>query len=225
MIVIGLTGSIGMGKSAVTAMFERLGVPGHDSDAAVHDLMAPGGKAYFAITAAFPYFEYPQVYTSKKINGPLGKMRYLDRKGLGAVVFHDDAKRRELEDILHPLVRLAQTDFIVEMKRKGKDIVVLDIPLLFETDSHLYVDVSINVAAPYFVQRARVLARPNMNEDKFHAILTTQMPSAEKSRMADYTIPTGLNRAETFAAVRQVLRDIQSTQAPKYEQGPTGRIY
>ena len=102
MIVIGLTGSIGMGKSAVTAMFERLGVPGHDSDAAVHDLMAPGGKAYFAITAAFPYFEYPQVYTSKKINGPLGKMRYLDRKGLGAVVFHNDAKRKELEDILHP---------------------------------------------------------------------------------------------------------------------------
>ncbi len=224
MIVIGLTGSIGMGKSAVTNMFARLGVPGHDADSAVHELMAPGGKAYFAITAAFPFFEYPQVYT-KKINGPFGKNRYLDRKGLGAVVFNDAEKRSELEGILHPLVRQSQNDFIARMKRMGKDMVVLDIPLLFETDAHHYVDVTINIAAPYHVQRARVLARPNMTEDKFHAILNNQMPSAEKSRMADYTIPTGLNRAETYAAVREVLRDIKHVGVPKYVQGETNRVY
>lgn len=224
MIVIGLTGSIGMGKSSVTNMFDRLGVPGHDADAAVHDVMRPGGKAYFAITATFPYFEYPEVYT-KIIKGPLGKQRYLDRKGLGAVVFNDAEKRVELEGILHPLVRQSQNDFISAMKRMGKDTVVLDIPLLFETDAHHFVDVTINVTAPYHVQRARVLARPNMSEDKFHAILGSQMPSAEKSRMADYTIPTGLNRAETFAAVREVLRDIQSVRRPKYQQVDKNRIY
>lgn len=224
MIVIGLTGSIGMGKSAVTNMFARLGVPGHDADAAVHDLMAPGGKAYFAITALFPFFEYPQVYT-RKIRGPLGKNRYLDRKGLGAVVFNNAEKRAELEGILHPLVRKAQNDFIASMKRMGKEIVVLDIPLLFETDAHHYVDVTINVAASYHIQRARVLARQNMTEDKFHSILNNQMSSVEKSRWADYTIPTALNRAETFAAVREVLRDIKNADVPKYEQGETNRIY
>lgn len=111
------------------------------------------------------------------------------------------------------------------MKRMGKDMVVLDIPLLFETAAHHYVDVTINVAAPYHVQRACVLARPNMTEDKFHAILNNQMPSAEKTRLADYTIPTGLNRAETFAAVREVLRDIKSDQPAKYAQGEVNRIY
>jgi dephospho-CoA kinase len=186
--------------------------------------MAPGGKAYFAITAAFPFFEYPEVYT-KKMKGPLGKNRYLDRKGLGALVFSDPYKRAELEGILHPLVRNAQNEFIVRMKRMGKEMVLLDIPLLFETNAHQFVDVTINVAAPYNVQRARVLARPNMTEDKFHAILNNQMPSAEKSRMADYIIPTGLNRAQTFAAVREVLRDIKTAQPLKYEKGETNRIY
>ena len=131
MIVIGLTGSIGMGKSTVAGMFERLGVPTHDADAAVHDLMHPTGKAYFAITAAFPYFEYPDIYT-KKQNGPNGKVRYLDRVEFGRLIFGDDEKRKTLEGILHPLVRESQNEFIQSMGRMGRDIVLLDIPLLFE---------------------------------------------------------------------------------------------
>lgn len=225
MIVIGLTGSIGMGKSAVTGMFAAAGVPGHDSDTAAHAAMAPGGKAYFAVAATFPYFAYPQAYTRRKINGPLGKIRYLDRKGLGAIVFADAQKRRELESILHPLVRQSQNEFIARMKRMGKDMVVLDIPLLFETGSYSYVDVTVNVSAPYHIQRQRVLARPNMTPEKFHAILDKQMPSAEKSRCADYTIHTGLNRAETLKQVQDVLRDIRKNTPEKYSTGLTGRLY
>ncbi len=223
MIVIGLTGSIGMGKSSVAAMFERLGVPSHDSDAAVHAMLAPRGAAFLPVSAAFPARHYPQIY--KKRKGAGGTIQYFDRQALGKIVFSDESKRIELESILHPLVREDQARFIAAMKRRGCATVVLDIPLLFETDSHLFVDVTINVAAPFHIQRARVLARPNITEEKFHSILEKQMPSTEKSRRADYTIPTGLNRAETFAKVKAALKDIKSAAPVKYTQGATGRIY
>ncbi|MFP4313079.1 MAG: dephospho-CoA kinase [Alphaproteobacteria bacterium] len=223
MIVIGLTGSIGMGKSTVAQMFARLGVPAHDSDAAVHDLMRPGQKGYLAVAASFPYFEYPEIY--KKRQGPLGKMRYIDRAEFGKLIFADPEKRKMLENILHPLVRKAQNDFIADMRRMGKNIVLLDIPLLFETDAHLSVDVAINVEAPLHIQSARVLARPNMSAEKFAHILQSQMPSAEKSLYADYVIKTGLSRAATFSQVRQILDDIQQDAQFKYKVEPEGRIY
>jgi dephospho-CoA kinase len=205
-------------------MFERLGVPTHDADAAVHDLMHPTGKAYFAITAAFPYFEYPDIYT-KKQNGPNGKVRYLDRVEFGRLIFGDDEKRKTLEGILHPLVRESQNEFIQSMGRMGRDIVLLDIPLLFETDAHQTVDYTINVEAPFHIQEARVLARPNMTPEKFEAILQKQMPSAEKSSYSDYVIKTGLSRAITFSQVRQVLDEIKVDNMPKYSPEPMGRIY
>lgn len=223
MIILGITGSIGMGKSAVTGMLERLGVPGHDADSSVHQLMQPGKAGYNAVTAAFPYFRYPQIYERR--NGPLGKMRYLDRKALGTVVFHDDEKRHELESILHPLVRQDQNRFIKEMKALGRKIVALDIPLLLETDSYQFVTYSINVTAPFHIQKARVLDRPNMDEDRFLAILDKQIPTHEKSALADYTVHTGLGRAQTFKELQAILSDIKSRTAPLYVQQATGRIY
>lgn len=223
MIIIGVTGSIGMGKSTVTGMLEKLGVPGHDADAAVHRLMQPGEKGYYAVVTAFPYFQYPQIY--EKMNGKLGKMRYLNRKALGQIIFHDVDKRKQLEAILHPLVRLDQNRFIAEMKRLGRNMVALDIPLLFETDSHQFVDYSINVAAPFHLQRARVLARPNMSEEKFLAILDQQIPSREKSALADYTVQTGLGRAKTMQELKMILRDIKAHIPPKYSEQPRSRLY
>lgn len=223
MIVIGLTGSIGMGKSTVAGMFEQLGVPSHDADKAVHDLMRPGERGYMAVVAAFPYFEYPDIY--KKGKGPLGKINYIDRAEFGKLIFADDEARETLEGILHPLVREAQNGFIADMRRMGKNIVLLDIPLLFETDAHQFVDITMNVEAPAHIQRARVMARPNMSEEKFENILKTQMPSAEKSAHADYVIKTGLSRAITFSQVRQILDEIKYDSAPKYEAEPMGRIY
>lgn len=212
-----------MGKSTVAGMFEQLGVPSHDADKAVHDLMVPGAKGYNAIVAAFPYFDHPEIY--KKQQGPLGKMNYIDRVAFGKMIFADDASRETLEGIMHPLVREAQNDFIKDMRRMGKHVVLLDIPLLFETDSHQFVDVTINVEAPDHIQRARVMARPNMTEEKFEQILSKQMPSKEKSTYADYVIGTGLSRAITFSQVRQVLDEIKHDSAPKYAPEPIGRIY
>lgn len=223
MIIIGVTGSIGMGKSSVTAMLEHLGIPGHDADACVHRLMQPGATGYYAVTAAFPYFRYPQIY--KRKYGPLGKTRYLNRKALGEIVFHDDEKRLKLESILHPLVRQAQNDFIKAMRTLGRRMVALDIPLLFETDSYKYVTHSINVSAPFHVQKARVLSRPGMSEEKFMAILDKQMPSHEKSALADYTVHTGLSRAQTMKELKAILSDIDKNVEPRYKQALTNRIY
>ncbi|MFN3700798.1 MAG: dephospho-CoA kinase [Alphaproteobacteria bacterium] len=223
MTVIGITGSIGMGKSAVGAMFERLGVPVHDSDAAVHALMTPAAQGYRAVCAAFPYFEYPQLY--KKRKGAQGRMQYLERAALGDLVFNDADERAKLEGILHPLVRREQARFIAAMRRMGKTLVALDIPLLFETGAEAALDFVICVDAPYDIQRSRVLSRPNMTEEKFHAVLAAQMPSAEKQALADYTISTGLSRAQTFQEVKAVLREIKSAAPAKYTDTPRHRLY
>lgn len=216
MIVIGLTGSIGMGKSTVAEMFARNGVPAHDADAAVHRLMVPGGKAYKAVVCAFPLFQYFGLYSFRKINGA----RRLDRKKLGKLVFENPEERKKLEAILHPLVREDQNEFIKVQRRLGRSMVVLDIPLLFETDAISFVDYSVNVSAPYHLQRERVLSRPGMSEEKFHHILEAQMPAAEKNLRADYTIHTGLGYARTMADVRSVLRDIKTREAPPAEELP-----
>lgn len=204
MIVIGLTGSIGMGKSVVATMLEKEGVPVHEADDEVHGLLAPKGAGFRAVAAAFPYFSYPQIYGRKTKNG-----RSINRTELGKVIFKDAEKRKKLEKILHPLVREAQSNFIRKHKTAKREIVALDIPLLFEAGSDNLVDIILVASAPYEVQRARVLDRPNMDEKKFHAILERQMPDAEKRARADYVIHTGLGRPQTMKELKAALRDIK----------------
>ena len=142
MIIIGLTGSIGMGKSTCGAMFARLGIPVHEADEAVHRILSEEGTGLRAIRSAFPYYEFSQIYGAKTQSGP----RTIKRKELGTLVFGNDELRQRLEDILHPLVREDQQQFI--RQHRGRDIVVLDIPLLFETGADKNVDLTVVVSAP-----------------------------------------------------------------------------
>jgi len=183
-LVLGLTGSIGMGKSTVAAMFERLGVPVFDADAEVRRLQGPGGALVAAIEREFP--------------GATGA-RGVDRIALGAKVFGDPSALARLEAIVHPAVREARAAFLRD--HADAPLVVLDIPLLFEKDRVGEVDKVLVVSAPAEVQRARVLARPDMTEQLFAAILERQMPDAEKRARADFTIDTGRPLAETEAEV------------------------
>jgi dephospho-CoA kinase len=192
MIIIGLTGSIGMGKSTVAGMFERLGVPVFDADAAVRALQGPGGRALAAIEAAFP-----------GTIGPAG----IDRIRLGAQVFGNKSALKRLETILHPLVGEAQSAFLG--RHRLKRAVVLDVPLLFEAGGWRRCDVTVVVSAPMRVQRARVLARSGMTRDKFAAILKAQMPDAEKRRRADVVIETGRGRRVTWLAVLDLVKRVR----------------
>jgi dephospho-CoA kinase len=190
MIVLGLTGSIGMGKSEAAKAFRRLGVPVFDADAAVHELYAPGGAAVAAIAEAFP---------GSVADGAV------DRARLGAMVLGDHEALRRLEAIIHPLVRAAQRDFVARARAAGARLVVLDIPLLFETGGEANCDRSVVVSAPAEVQKERVLARSGMTAEKFAAILAKQMPDEEKRRRADYVIWTTGTRDETFAQIKDLV--------------------
>jgi dephospho-CoA kinase len=190
MILIGLTGSIGMGKSTVARMFEDLGAPSFNSDDAVHALYAAGGAAVAPVEAAFP-----------------GVVRAgaIDRTELAARVLHDPDARKRLEAIVHPLVRAEQQRFLSEHSERGANAVVLDIPLLFESGAGAAVDKIVVVSAPPEVQRERVLARPGMSAEKFESILALQMPDAEKRARADFVIDTGGDLETTRRQVRLVL--------------------
>lgn len=183
-LVIGLTGSIGMGKSTVAAMLREEGVPVFDADAAVHELQGPDGALLAAIEARFA-----------GTTGPDG----VDRAKLGARVFEDPAALADLEAIVHPAVAYAQRDFLDA--HADAEFVVLDIPLLFEKGGALLVDRIVVVSASAEVQRARVLARPEMSEEKFLDILALQIPDVEKRQRADHVIDTGTSVAQTRAAV------------------------
>jgi dephospho-CoA kinase len=198
MKVIGLTGSIGMGKSTAAALLRRLGVPVHEADAAVHRLMGPGGAAVRAIATAFP---------------GVVKDGAVDRRLLGARVFDDDEAMARLEAILHPLVREESKRFLRQACRRGARVAALDIPLLFETGRDQDVDASIVVSAPDFVQRARVLARPGMTPPRFEQVLARQMPDAEKRLRADFVVPTGLGRRLTLRRLMSVLKRIEHAHA------------
>lgn len=174
MWVLGLTGSIGMGKSATARMFRSLGVPVHDSDATVHALYR--GAAVEPVEAAFP---------------GVTRDGAIDRAALGARVLGDPDALKRLEAIVHPLVREAERAFLVTARESGARLAVLDIPLLFETGGERRVHAVAVVTAPKAVQRSRVLARAGMTEEKFAAILSKQMPDAEKRRRAHFIIDTG----------------------------------
>jgi dephospho-CoA kinase len=190
MIVIGLTGSIGMGKSTVAKMFAEEGAPSFDSDAAVHALYAPGGAAVAPVEAAFPGVVRDEA---------------IDRDALSARVVGDEAALRRLEEIVHPLVRQAQAAFLEANRAAGVECVVLDIPLLFESGGAKLVDKVVVVSAPPDLQRERVLARPGMTAEKFESILARQVSDAEKRARADFVIDTGGTFEATRAQVRAVL--------------------
>jgi dephospho-CoA kinase len=191
--VLGLTGSVGMGKSTVAAMFEELGVPVFDADAAVRRLQGPGGALVNAIEAEFP--------------GTAGAAG-VDRAKLGARVFDDAAALARLEALVHPSVRAAREEFLTE--QGGQPLVVFDIPLLFEKGAIEEVDAIAVVSAPAAVQRARVLARPGMTPERFAQILALQMPDAEKRARADYVIDTGTDHQATRRKVAALLRKLSS---------------
>jgi dephospho-CoA kinase len=195
MIVLGLTGSLGMGKSTAAAMLRRFRVPVFDSDAEVHRLLGPAGRAVDAVAA-----EYPSARAGDRI----------DRAVLGRLVFGNPAALKRLEAILHPRVYAAQRRFLAACRRRRVPVVVLDIPLLFETRGERRVDGVIVVSAPASLQRARVLRRPGMTQDRLRAILAQQMPDAEKRRRARWVVPTGLGKAQTMRRLKEVLREARN---------------
>ncbi len=195
MLVIGLTGSIGMGKSTAVTMLRRMGIPVHDADAAVHDLIGSGGGAVEEIAKAF--------------RGVVRK-GVVDRKRLGDKVFKDPAARTRLEAILHPRVRRAAQAFIKRQVRLRRGLVVLDIPLLFETGGEQLCDAVIVVSAPPAIQRQRVLSRPGMTHEKFAGILSVQVSDREKRQRADFVVETGLSKGQTLRQLTALVRMLRS---------------
>jgi dephospho-CoA kinase len=192
MFILGLTGSLGMGKSTTARFFAEEGVPVHDADAVVHRLYE--GEAAAAIEA-----EFPGTTAAGKV----------DRNKLAARVLGDAAALKRLEAIVHPLVQAAERRLIAEARARGEKIAVLDIPLLFETGGEERVDAVVVVSAPPEVQHARVLERPGMTMEKLEAILARQMPDAEKRRRADFVVDT----SQGFEAARAQVRAILDTVA------------
>ncbi|MAU41299.1 MAG: dephospho-CoA kinase [Kordiimonas sp.] len=196
--IIGLTGSIGMGKSETSKMFKRLGVPVFDADAHAHKLMAKGGAAVAAIVESFP---------------DVIKEDAIDRQALGAQVFGRPDALRRLENIVHPYVARARRDFLRRMQRRGYDMVVLDVPLLFETHNDRFCDYIVVVSAPAFLQKQRVMARPHMTEKKFNAILAQQLPDVGKRRRADFIVPTGQGKRVALNHVKKVIAELRSAKS------------
>ena len=198
MIVLGLTGSIGMGKSEVARMFRSLGVPVYDADAAVHALYAKGGAAVEPLGRAFP---------EAVVDGAV------DRECLSKLVVGDEAAIKRLEAIVHPLVGHSRAEFLAKAADDGAAVVVADIPLLYETGGENRVDCVAVVSAPYHVQRERVLARPGMTAEKFAAIVARQTPDAEKRARADFVIASDISLAETLRRVREIVKMLEARAA------------
>jgi dephospho-CoA kinase len=187
MIVLGLTGSIGMGKSTTAGLFAEAGVPVYDADAAVHLLYE--GEAVPPIEAAFP---------GTTANGKV------DRNKLSARVVHDPSAMRRLEQIVHPMLGASRQKFLAEAERSGAPVAVVDVPLLFETGGEGRVDAVVVVTTTPEIQRERILARPNMTDEKLEAILARQIPDAEKRRRANFVVDT----SHGLDPVRMRIRDI-----------------
>ena len=188
MIVLGLTGSIGMGKSTTAKLFAEAGVPVYDADAAVHLLYE--GEAAPAIEAAFP---------GTTENGRV------DRDRLSARVVHDPAAMRKLEEIVHPMLGASRQKFLRDAERSGAPVAVIDVPLLFETGGEKRVDAVVVVTTTAELQRKRILARPNMTEEKLQAILVRQMPDAEKRKRAHFVVDTSHGLDPVRARIRDIL--------------------
>jgi dephospho-CoA kinase len=203
MIVLGLTGSIGMGKSTAAAALRRLGVPLYDADAEIHKMLGRGGSAVAAVEAAFP--------------GVRGEDGAIDRRRLGARVFGKPEELRRLEHILHPMVRAVERRWVAQQRTRGAKLVVLDIPLLFETDRIDRVDGVIVVSAPLRLQRERVMRRPGMSAERFAQVLATQFSDREKRQRADFVVSTALSRA---AAARQLAAIVRRVKSGEWRRSP-----
>lgn len=203
MLLIGLTGSIGMGKSETTKMFASQGVPVYDADAAVHALYAAGGGAVEPIGAAFP--------------GVI-KDGAIDREELGKRVLSAPDELKRLEKIIHPLVGLSQLEFLQNAEKSGAPMVVLDIPLLFETGGETRVDVSVVVSAPAEMQRTRVLARPGMSVEKFESILAKQVPDAIKREKADFIVDSSRGLEPAMADVKGIIEALNGREGKIWEE-------
>lgn len=202
MYLIGLTGSIGMGKTQTAALFEAEGVPRYDADAAVHALYQKGGAAVGPIGELVP---------EAIIDGAV------DRGVLGQVVLKDGDKLKALEALVHPLAGQSQMQFLAEQIAANQPAVLLDIPLLFETGGQDYVDCVVVVSAPFELQRERVLARPGMSEDRFMDILAKQVPDEDKRERADFIVDSSISVEDARAQVRAILEQIKSRQGTAYE--------
>ncbi|OHC75590.1 MAG: dephospho-CoA kinase [Rhodospirillales bacterium RIFCSPLOWO2_12_FULL_58_28] len=201
MVILGLTGSIGMGKSAVSGIFRRLGVLVYDADKAVHEAQAGGGAAAAAIEAAFP---------------GVAQNGIIDRQALAERVIGDEAALKRLEDILHPVVRRRERQFLRDAALRKCPLVVLEIPLLFETGGQTRCDAVIVVSAPSFVQEARVLARPGMTRERLAFFRSRQMPDAVKRQKADFVIATGAGRAFTWREVKKIVKMMRGVRGSKW---------
>ena len=206
MFILGLTGSIGMGKSETSRMFWRLGVPVFDADAAVHELLKKGGRAVRSVETAFP---------------GVMKNGAICRPALGARVFDKSDELRKLEAILHPMVGQMQRAFLSIARMRRLPLVVLDIPLLFEGRGEERCDATALASAPYFLQRQRVLARPNMAAEKFENIRRQQVPDIVKRQRADFILPTGLGRRFTLNHMARMIAAIKGR--PGHAWPPKGR--
>jgi len=190
-IILGLTGSIGMGKSTAAWALRRMGVPVYDADAEVHRLLGPGGGAVGLVAEAFP--------------GARTAAGAIDRRLLGQRVFGQPEAMRRLERILHPMVRVAERRFIARARARREKFVVLDIPLLFETNGIDRCDGVLVVSAPTRLQRERVLRRPGMSPERLAAILRSQLPDREKRRFADFVVETGLSRGASSRQLKAIV--------------------
>jgi len=194
MYLIGLTGSIGMGKTQTAALFEEEGVPRYDADAAVHGLYEVGGAAVGPIGELFP---------------EAVRDGAVDRAALGRIVLKDGAKLAALEKMVHPLAGATQVDFLNAQMAAGATHVLLDIPLLLETGGHKFVDCVVVVSAPPDIQRARVLERPGMTEEKFADILGKQVPDSDKRAAADFIVDSSVSVADAHRQVKEILAAVR----------------
>ena len=194
MYLIGLTGSIGMGKTQTAALFEEEGVPRYDADAAVHGLYEVGGAAVGPIGEMFP---------------EAVRDGAVDRAALGRIVLKDGTKLAALEKMVHPLAGATQVDFLNAQMAAGATHVLLDIPLLFETGGHEFVDCVVVVSAPPDIQRARVLERPGMTEEKFADILAKQVPDSDKRAAADFIVDSSVSVADAHRQVKEILAAVR----------------
>jgi len=189
MRIIGLTGSIGMGKSVLAAQWRSIGVAVHDADLVVHQLMQPNGAAFNSVKNIFP-----QVIVDGKI----------DRKALGKIVFYDSKKLEILENIIHPLVRQSSNQFVAMCRKHRNKICILDIPLLFETGRDKDMDEILTVSAPTWIQKRRVLSRKNMTPDKFKAIVKMQLPDYRKRKLSDHIVFSAKGKRHSLNAIKKI---------------------
>lgn len=203
MIILGLTGSMGMGKSAVNKMFQRLGIPTHDSDATVHELYNDYSFT-MKVGNAFPDDIIAYIRPTRP-HRPI-----ISRKLLGEVVYKDPTKLKKLESIVHPAVKAKQKEFLTRCRRQGKRLVVLDVPLLFEAKTDKRCDYTAVVSCPDFLQEVRVLKRPGYTKQRLEDVRKKQMPNKAKIRKGDFLIPTGASKALTFRTVKRLVNDLRS---------------